>query len=72
LQDAQAALPVGKDRTMKQLAAALETNVADDTRIGRNEVPQLGQPSTTNWRRIRHNSPQVVAVAWRSSAGKAA
>jgi hypothetical protein len=33
---------------MKLSPAALETNDANDTRIGRDEVPPLRQPSTAN------------------------
>ena len=47
---------------MEQSPAALETNDADDTRIGRDQVPPLGQPSTANPRRIRYNAPKVVPV----------
>src|SRR4051812_22845273 len=68
-QDAQCAPPVGTDRTTEQSPAALETNDADDTRIGRDQLPPLGQPSTANPRRIRYNAPQVVAVGQRDSTG---
>ena len=69
-QDAQSALSVGTDRTRDQSPAALETNDAGDTRIHCHEIPPLGQPGTTDPRRICHDAPQVVAVGWRGAAGK--
>src|SRR5690606_32071660 len=67
-QEAQPALPVGRDDRTQQSPAALEINNADDTRIGCHEVPSLWQSGAAHPRGILHDTSEVVAVEWRRPA----